>query len=60
LNCRHFWGRRQALFIEALIEPGEASDFTIPVDKRLNTYLDEPEIWTGFEVEVTEVIGMRH
>lgn len=47
------------LLIEALIEPGEASDFNVPVGKQMNRFLDEPEIWTGFEVEVTEVLGIR-
>ena len=45
--------------LKALTEPGSASDFNVPLDKQFNRFLDEPEVWTGFQVEVTEVIGTR-
>lgn len=47
------------VFVDADTEPGNVSDFNVPVAKDLIQFLDEPEVWPGMEVEVSEVIGTR-
>lgn len=45
------------VFVDADTEPGNVSDFNVPVGKDLIQFLDEPETWPEMEVEVAEVIG---
>lgn len=47
------------IYVDADTEPGNVSDFNVPVGRDLLPFLDEPEVWTGTEVQVADVIGTK-